>query len=52
VGRVVGMAGKRTRLMRTRKAAGDTQEELAYALDMDSSTVQRWELGKAEPLPY
>jgi transcriptional regulator with XRE-family HTH domain len=46
------MAGKRTRLMRARKAAGYTQEELACALDMDSSTIQRWELGKAEPLPY
>ncbi|MEC3980417.1 helix-turn-helix transcriptional regulator [Amycolatopsis sp. H20-H5] len=46
------MAGKRTRLIRVRKAAGYTQESLGEALNMDTATVGRWELGKAEPLPH
>jgi transcriptional regulator with XRE-family HTH domain len=46
------MTGKRTRLARARKAAGYTQEDLAYALDLDVSTIQRWEAGKSDPLPY
>ncbi|MGH3810533.1 MAG: helix-turn-helix domain-containing protein, partial [Pseudonocardiaceae bacterium] len=37
--------------MRARKAAGFTQEKLAYRLRVDRSTIGRWESGETEPLP-
>lgn len=46
------MRRKRLLLMRARKAAGFTQEELAYRLGVDRSTVGRWEIGQTEPLPW
>ncbi|RSM36876.1 XRE family transcriptional regulator [Amycolatopsis balhimycina DSM 5908] len=46
------MGGRRTRLIRARKAAYYTQESLAYALNVDPTTVGHWERGRSEPLPY
>ncbi|MGH3975455.1 MAG: helix-turn-helix transcriptional regulator [Pseudonocardiaceae bacterium] len=48
------MAGvcRRAALVGARKAAGYTQEGLAAALDIDRSTVIRWEAGDHAPLPY
>lgn len=46
------VANRRVNLVRTRKAAGYTQEALADALHIDRSTVIRWEAGKYTPLPY
>ncbi|WP_162146251.1 helix-turn-helix transcriptional regulator [Amycolatopsis vancoresmycina] len=46
------MGERRTRLIRARKAAYYTQETLAYALNVDPTTVGHWERGKSEPLPY
>ncbi|MEU4517356.1 helix-turn-helix domain-containing protein [Amycolatopsis sp. NPDC024027] len=46
------MGGRRIGLARARKAAGYTQETLAYALDIDPATVNRWERGATEPLVY
>ena len=43
---------KRVLLIRARKAAGFTQEEAAYRLDVDRSTIGRWESGETEPLPW
>jgi transcriptional regulator with XRE-family HTH domain len=43
------MPQKRVRLKRVRKSAGLTQEELAYLLKVDRSTVGRWESGENEP---
>jgi hypothetical protein len=42
------MAGKRYRLVNTRKAAGFSQEQLAEAVDVERSTVMRWE--RARPV--
>lgn len=46
------MANRRTALVSARKSAGYTQESLAAALDVDRSTIIRWEAGDYAPLPY
>ena len=43
---------KRQRLAQRRKALGLTQEALASLLDVERSTVVRWERGETEPLPW
>ncbi|WP_149831220.1 helix-turn-helix transcriptional regulator, partial [Streptomyces tailanensis] len=43
------MAGKRQRLAQRRKASGYTQEQFADALQVDRTTVQRWEKGEVDP---
>jgi DNA-binding XRE family transcriptional regulator/tetratricopeptide (TPR) repeat protein len=45
-------ASRRRGLASARKAAGYTQESLAFALDVDRTTVIRWEAGDNEPQPY
>lgn len=46
------MPGGRARLVRARKAARLTQEDLAYRVGVDRSTVGRWESGETEPQPW
>lgn len=46
------MAPRRRGLASARKAAGYTQESLAAALEVDRTTVIRWEAGDNEPQPY
>jgi transcriptional regulator with XRE-family HTH domain len=41
---------KRVRLVERRKAMGLSQERLAEAVGVDTSTVARWERGETEPL--
>jgi transcriptional regulator with XRE-family HTH domain len=43
------MPQKRERLRQLRRSAGLTQEELAYRLGVDRTTVARWESGATEP---
>jgi transcriptional regulator with XRE-family HTH domain len=43
---------RRRRLAQRRKAEGLTQEALASLLDVEPSTVVRWERGATEPLPW
>ncbi|HTU76616.1 MAG TPA: helix-turn-helix domain-containing protein [Trebonia sp.] len=45
-------AAKRNRLASRRKALGLTQQALARLLDVDRSTVARWERGEVSPLPW
>lgn len=46
------MRQPRVRLAQQRKAAGYTQEALSYELDVDRTTVTRWEAGETEPQPW
>lgn len=46
------MVVKRRSFAQARKAAGYTQEGLAERLDVDRTTVARWEAGRAEPKPW
>lgn len=46
------MAGKRWRLTQRRKVLGFTQESLAAALEVDRTTIERWENGRRVPQPW
>jgi len=46
------VAARRDRLAQRRKALGLTQEGLAGLLNVERSTVLRWEHGECEPLPW
>ncbi len=46
------MASKRLRLIQRRRAVGFTQEQLAWRLGVERSTVLRWEAAKTEPQPW
>jgi transcriptional regulator with XRE-family HTH domain len=46
------VAARRVGLVKARKAAGYTQEQLAEQAHVDRSTVIRWEAGGTAPLPY
>lgn len=46
------MAGRRDALIARRRAVGHTQESLADVLDVERSTVVRWELGTSRPQPW
>ncbi len=46
------MATKRYTLIRRRETVGHTQETLAAAIDVDRTTVGRWESGRGTPQPW
>jgi transcriptional regulator with XRE-family HTH domain len=46
------VATRRRGFVALRKAAGYTQESLAAELNVDRSTIIRWEAGENEPQPY
>jgi transcriptional regulator with XRE-family HTH domain len=46
------MPGKRLGLVAARRAAGLSQERLAERLEVERSTVQRWEAGQSTPQPW
>ncbi len=46
------MPGRRDALVRARRAAGLSQEELARRVGVDRATVQRWERGDTAPQPH
>ncbi|BBA95814.1 putative DNA-binding protein [Actinacidiphila reveromycinica] len=46
------MAARRQRFAERRKARGYTQERFADALEVDRTTVQRWERGEGGPHPH
>ena len=46
------MADRRHRLVRTRKAAGFSQERLAETVGVERTTVMRWERGETCPQPW
>jgi DNA-binding XRE family transcriptional regulator len=43
---------RRQRLVQRRKMVGCSQERLAELVDVDRSTIGRWEAGETEPLPW
>jgi transcriptional regulator with XRE-family HTH domain len=45
-------AARRGGLAQRRKALGLTQEQLADLLNVNRTTVARWERGQAQPLPW
>lgn len=46
------MRRSRPQLAARRRSRGLTQEQLAYAVGVDRSTVARWEAGETEPQPW
>jgi DNA-binding XRE family transcriptional regulator len=46
------MAARRKHLAERRRAVGFSQETLAHELDVDRTTVGRWERGEIGPAPY
>jgi tetratricopeptide (TPR) repeat protein/transcriptional regulator with XRE-family HTH domain len=47
-----GRAVRRARLAERRRTLGLTQEDLAALLEIERSTVARWERGSTQPLPW